>query len=222
LSGSRRRIIRPCGDRRAFPGGCVRVAACERRNVMTGNTIPPPGLDLLARRANVERETADSAKAQALMDPIFPAMARSGYLDSLGLVWGRSMSCWRIIWSPFSALPAIRSASSSVLPSCLPSTPTGGRCWTRSPRRRAPMPISPPPWPDLGSGAARVGRHHRLRLRPPTSSNRIEAAEMRGRREASRSARRRPRRRRTAANGSGLAPNVQDKSSSNSGRRPVP
>ena len=56
---------------------------------MTGNTIPPLDPDLLARRAKVERETADSAEAQALMDPIFPAMlACSGYLDSLGLVWG--------------------------------------------------------------------------------------------------------------------------------------
>ena len=57
---------------------------------MTGNTIPPPDLDLLARRAKVERETADSAEAQTLMDPIFPAMlACSGYLDSLGLIWGK-------------------------------------------------------------------------------------------------------------------------------------
>jgi hypothetical protein len=56
---------------------------------MTGNTIPPLDPELLARRAKVERQTADSAEAQALMDPIFPAMlACSGYLDSLGLVWG--------------------------------------------------------------------------------------------------------------------------------------
>ena len=111
---------------------------------MTRITIPPLDPDLLARRARLERETADSAEAQALMDPIFPAMrACSDYLDSLGLIWGKDMSCWRIIWSPFSTSPAIRSASSSVPPTCLPSTPTGGRCWTRSPRRCASMPISP-------------------------------------------------------------------------------
>ena len=47
---------------------------------MTGNTIRPLDPDLLTRLAKVERETADSAKAQALMDPIFPAMrACSGF-----------------------------------------------------------------------------------------------------------------------------------------------
>ncbi len=56
---------------------------------MTGITIPPLDPYLLARRAKVERKTADSAEAQALMDPIFAAMrACSDYLDSLGLVWG--------------------------------------------------------------------------------------------------------------------------------------
>ena len=55
---------------------------------MTRSTISPLDPDLLARRARVERETADSAEAQALIDAICPAMlACSGYLDSLGLLW---------------------------------------------------------------------------------------------------------------------------------------
>ena len=55
---------------------------------MTRSIISPLDPDLLARRARVERETADSAEAQALIDAICPAMlACSGYLDSLGLLW---------------------------------------------------------------------------------------------------------------------------------------
>ena len=111
---------------------------------MTGNIIPPLDPDLLARRAKVEREMADSAEAQALMDPIFPAMrACSGYLDRLGLVWGEE---YELLAHNLVAVLDFASNTFSIklgaddLPA---STPAGGRYWTRSPRRCAPMPIAP-------------------------------------------------------------------------------
>ena len=135
---------------------------------MTGNAIPPPDLDLLARRAKVERETADSAEAQTLMDPIFPAMlACSGYLDSLGLIWGEE---YELLAQNLVAVLDFASNTFSIKLGAaeLPAVDPNGRALPGHARRGDARlcRFHPPLWPDLGSGAARAGRHHRLRLRP--------------------------------------------------------